>query len=94
MVGITPKNLVRHELISLKCKIAESTNKSIIGVEGIVIDETRNTLTLETKKGIKNFIKEQCVFIFTLDSGEKVRVKGKLLVSRPEDRIKKRLKKW
>lgn len=91
---IKPETLVRHELIGLRCKIEKSTNKEIIGLEGTVTDETRNTLTLETNKGTKNFIKDQCVFIFIMESGERVRVDGKLLVARPEDRIKKRLKKW
>ena len=93
-MGIKPENLVRHELIGLECEIEKSTNKEIIGLKGKVIDETRNTITLETEKGVKNFIKDQCVFIFTMESGERVRIDGKLLVARPEDRIKKRLKKW
>ena len=58
------------------------------------MDETRNTLTLEINKKEKNFVKEQCVFSFHLPSGEKVKVDGKILVGRPEDRIKKKLRKW
>jgi ribonuclease P protein subunit POP4 len=91
---ITPKNLVRHELIGLKAKIADSSNRAVIGMEGPVVDETRNTLTLEVGGKEKNFVKEQCVFSFTLPSGKRVRVDGKVLVARPEDRTKKRLKKW
>lgn len=91
---ITPKNLVRHELIGLHCRIADSTNKEVKGLEGRVVDESRNTLTIEVKGKEKNVVKEQCVFSFSLPSGERVRVEGKVLVGRPEDRIKKKLKKW
>lgn len=91
---ITPENLVRHELIGLWCKIVESADKKTIGLEGKVVDESRNTLILEVKGREKNFVKDNCVFIFTLPSGEKVRVDGALLVARPEDRVKKKLKKW
>ena len=99
---ITPKNLVMHELIGLEAKIADSKNKSSVGARGKVTDETRNTLTLEIKKYgkavEKNFIKDQCMFSFRItdQKGKEVwvRIDGKLLVSRPEDRIKKKFKKW
>lgn len=91
---ITPENLIRHELIGLQVKITESKNKANIGIEGRVVDETRNTLTIETKSGRKNFMKEQCFFSFLLPGGEKVNVDGRVLVARPEDRIKKKFRKW
>jgi len=91
---ITPQNLVRHELIFLPVKIAKSTDPTQKGLKGKVIDETYNTLKIETKAGEKTVIKENCVFVFTLPNKQKVEVDGKLLVSRPEDRIKKKFLKW
>jgi len=91
---ITPKNLVRHELISLEVEIKQSTNTSQIGLKGKVIDETYSTFKIETKKGEKIIPKENTVFIFTIPNGTKVQVDGNLLVNRPEDRIKKKLPKW
>lgn len=96
---ITPKNLARHELIGLQVEVVSSSNKSHVGAKGTVTDETRQTLTIETEKGRgkkaeRNFAKDQCTFRFTLPSGQKVKVDGRLLVARPEDRIKKKLKKW
>lgn len=38
--------------------------------------------------------KSNSIFIFTLPNGVKVQVDGRLLVGRPEDRIKKRLVRW
>lgn len=91
---ITPENLVMHELIGLSVKIIRSTNPVNTGIEGRVIDETRNTIIIETKNGKKSFVKEQCTFSFLLPSGERINVDGRILVARPEDRIKKKQKKW
>ena len=92
---ITPYNLVRHELCGLAVKIEKSTDPTQKGITGKVIDETYNTLKIETKDGKeKSAIKENCVFVFTLSDKTKVQVDGKLLVSRPEDRIKKKFPKW
>ncbi len=91
---ITPENLARHELTGLEAEVAESANKSQVGSRGIVTDETRQTLTIDTEHGEKSFAKDQCVFLFTLPGGEKVKVSGKVLVSRPEDRIKKKMRRW
>jgi len=93
---ITAKNIARHELIGLKVEIVSSSNSSHVGSKGVVTDETRQTITIEldNSKTEKSFAKDQCIFRFLLPSGEKVRVDGKLLVARPEDRVKKKLKKW
>ncbi|MBI4175843.1 MAG: ribonuclease P protein component 1 [Candidatus Aenigmarchaeota archaeon] len=90
---ITLQNLVRHELTGLEVVVAGSTNKAAIGLSGIVIGETRNTLTVETAKGEKRLIKDQCTFSFK-SGGRWVKVDGRILVARPEDRIKKKLKTW
>ena len=91
---ITPENLVRHELINLPCRVKGSTNKALIGLEGRIVDETRQTLTLEVKGKEKSLIKDQCIFSFKIPSGKWVRIEGKILLARPEDRIKKKFRKW
>jgi len=95
MTLLDPKEIIRHELIDLHVKVVDSTDPSIIGMEGRVIDESRNTLTIEKKDGkTKSLIKENCVFSFEYKKGNYVKIIGKLLVARPEDRIKKKIKKW
>ncbi len=89
-----PENIVRHELIGLEVKVAESSNKSQTGLSGKVVDESRHTISIETRKGVRILPKDTCVFSFLLPSGERVRVDGKLLVARPEDRIKKKFRTW
>ena len=91
---ITPHNLVRHELMGLKVKIKQSSNKSQVGLEGRVIDESYKMLKIETKKGEKLIPKDITIFIFKLPNGTKVQVDGKILIGRPEDRIKKKLPRW
>jgi ribonuclease P protein subunit POP4 len=88
-----PEDIVRHELIGLQVRVAKCANRQLEGLEGKVIDESRNMLVIETVNGEKSFPKELCTFSF-LVSGKRVRVDGKLLVARPEDRIKKKLRKW
>ncbi|MHC1635916.1 MAG: ribonuclease P protein component 1 [Candidatus Methanospirareceae archaeon] len=91
---ITPSNLLQHELIGLKIKIEESSNKNMIGLSGVVVDETRNMLIIEDEKSREKKIpKAYNTFIFELEDGVKVRVRGEMLISRPEDRIKKKIKK-
>ncbi len=91
---ITPKNLVKHELIGLKVKVVDSKNPTSRGLTGNVVDETRNVIKIEkdNRKEVK-LIKDQCTFSFMVN-GRWIDVDGKLLVARPEDRVKKKFKKW
>ena len=54
---ISAKNLIRHELIGLCAEVAESSNKTQKGIRGLVVDETKNLLTIETEKGCKKIQK-------------------------------------
>ncbi len=81
-MSITPENLPRHELIGLECDVVESTDSNQVGISGEVKDETRDTLRI----GEKTVEKENCVFRFTLPSGEKVKLDGELIAKRPEER--------
>jgi ribonuclease P protein subunit POP4 len=91
---ITPENLVRHELIGLQAEVAKSSNKFQIGIMGLVVDETKNLLAIETPGGIKKVQKIGSAFIFTIPSGSRVKVKGEIIAKRHEDRVKIKLKKW
>ena len=91
---ILPKNLIRHELIGLAVEVADSTNKFQIGIKGIVVDETKNTLTIETEIGLKKIQKKGAIFIFKIPNGKKVKVNGIKIITRPEERVKLKVKKW
>ena len=89
---ITSKNLVHHEFIGLNVHVSSEKVDSL-NLYGTVIDETKNTIKIESE-GCEKIIPKSCsVFVFEIPSGEKVEVQGSILSIRPEDRIKKRFKK-
>lgn len=88
MMEITPKNLIRHELIGLRAKVVESSNPSLLGIEGVIVDETKNMIVIDTGTKEVKIPKLNAKFHFFLPK-VKVEVSGRLLVGRPEDRIKK-----
>ncbi|XRP97545.1 ribonuclease P protein component 1 [Methanocaldococcus sp. 16A] len=89
---ITPYNILRHELIGLRVEIVDAKNKAMIGIKGRVVDETRNTLVIEKENGKEVTIpKDIAVFLFELNEC-KVKVDGRLLIGRPEERLKKKIK--
>lgn len=90
---ITPQNVFRHEFIGLTVEVIDSNHEGFIGIKGIIIDETRNTVKVDTGKNEKLVPKEEVTFLFTLPQGEKVSIDGKVIIARPEDRIKKKFKK-
>ena len=89
---ITSQNITAHEWIGLRVKIAKSTDPTLQGLEGIVRDETMNTFTIEAN-GKLQVQKQKTTFRAELQT-EKVEVDGSLLRFRPEDRVKKGLRKW
>jgi ribonuclease P protein subunit POP4 len=91
---ISTKNLIRHELIGLPVEVVESSNMFQVGIKGMVVDETKNLLIIETRKELKKIQKKGASFIFKIPSGKRVKVDGKIIVARPEDRIKFKVKKW
>ena len=47
---------IRNLIIGSNIKIIDSKNKTLIGLKGKIIDQTKNTIKLETKKGMKKII--------------------------------------
>jgi len=89
---VTPA-VVQHEFIGLNAKVVKSTNPSYIGITGKVIDETRNTLTIQHENTKKTIIKSVAVFHFTMPDGTMVEIDGNAISGRPEDRLKRRPKR-
>jgi ribonuclease P protein subunit POP4 len=91
---ITPQNILRHELIGLTVKVSDSTNPSIKGARGAIVDETKNTLKILSARGTLVIPKSIATFRFKLPDGVQVDVEGRRLVTRPEGRLKTRVKRW
>ncbi len=83
-----PEFILAHEWIGLEVEVVDSPNPSEIGIKGIVVDETMNTLKIKTEKGLKIVAKKGRTFRVRF-GGKVLRVKGDLIAFRPEDRIKK-----
>ena len=88
------RNFIQDELIGLNLIVYESKDPTLIGVEGKIIDETQNTFEIQTNENkIKRIIKEICRFKFRISEDKSVIINGKILKGRPEDRLKKFLKR-
>jgi ribonuclease P protein subunit POP4 len=84
---INPGNVLQHELIGLGVLVVNSRNPSQKGISGIIIDETRNTLVVDTGKGEKRIQKGYCTFRLSLPDSISVEVQGSAFVGSPERRI-------
>ncbi|MFH1592551.1 MAG: ribonuclease P protein subunit [Candidatus Woesearchaeota archaeon] len=80
----TYKRIVRHELIGLRIEIVDANNPSLIGIKGKIVDETKNTITVQNKKIIKTQVKMKIKM-----PKKTIEMDGKELVGRGEERIKK-----
>jgi len=91
---ITPHNILRHELIGLQVRVLDALNPSVNGIQGKVVDETRNTLSIGKTRESVMIPKEIATFRFHLPSGILVDVDGSRLISKPENRLKTRTRRW
>ena len=89
---VTPA-IIQHEFIGLKAKVAKSSNSSYVGITGTIINETKNTFVILQDNKRKTVVKDQTVFYFTLPDNTIVEIDGKILVGRPEERLKKRIRR-
>ncbi|MBI4399841.1 ribonuclease P protein subunit [Candidatus Micrarchaeota archaeon] len=90
---ITKNNILIHELIGLRVTIINSSCKNYIGIQGTIVDETKNTFVIETDNKTKIIPKKSSVFRFMLHNREHADIWGKVLTHAPEERIKKLINK-
>ena len=86
----TRRNLPYHELIGLEVIVKEHVDPTLRGLSGRVVDETRNTLVIESVDGRERIVsKHGGVFVFELGAREGVELAGTSIEGRPEDRLKR-----
>ena len=85
----TARNIGKHELIGLEAEIVESKDPSLIGLKGVVVDETKNMMVIDVGGEEKRIIKK----VVKLRFGDYGTIDGSRIAYRPEDRIKK-VKSW
>ncbi len=81
---IPTKKFIKGEFIGRQVKVLECTDASLKGIEGMIVDETKNMFAIETNDGIKKVAKN--IAIFDIDGRV---IEGKRIAYRPEDRIRK-----
>ena len=74
----------RAEFIGENVQISYHSDPSLCGVSGMIVDETRETIIIETEGDRKIISKRPARFMF--EDGE---VLGSKIAYRPQDRIKK-----
>lgn len=86
----TKANLVRHEWIGLEARVEASADPSQAQAEGLVVDETLRTVTLERQNGRLVVLPKQGTrMAFALPSGERLALDLGALEFRPWDRVKR-----
>jgi ribonuclease P protein subunit POP4 len=81
-------NLHMHELVGLRLRVVQASDGGMVGMEGIVVDETRETLVIGGDRR-RTIPKRGNAFEFTLDDGKTAVIEGDSIAYRPEDRVKK-----
>ncbi len=92
-MNLTPENLVQHEIIGLNAHVIDARDPGLVCNDGMIVGETRGMIHLETPSGIVRVPKSVSVFDIQLPDDTVVRIDGHLLTGRPEDRLKRPIKR-
>jgi len=84
---ISSQNVLRHELIGMDILVSGASNPAHRGLSGLIIDETRNMLMIETTRGVKRIPKMHSTFQVILPGSIRVEIDGSVMVLAPEKRI-------
>jgi ribonuclease P protein subunit POP4 len=80
------ENVLGHEIIGLGARIVESTDPTLLDVNGSIVFETRNTISIRTDSVVKQIAKKAATKIeIKTDSGVCF-ISGSSLIGKPEDR--------
>jgi len=85
------RNIVLNELIGLRARVVRCSDRKQKGLEGTIMDETKNTLLMETAGRTRTVVKASSAFRFYTSNGSFL-VEGKEINFRPHERIEKSMK--
>jgi ribonuclease P protein subunit POP4 len=83
------EDIARGALIRLDVEVMSSSDPTLTGMRGMVVDETKNTITVRTHNGDKKVPKDVAVFRFSPSKGQGITLEGRSFALRPEDRLRK-----
>lgn len=78
--------ITKDELIGLNMKVVKANNKTLQGIQGKIVDETKQSLIIATASGVKRLLKNQIHFAVQCGSTWYV-VDGALVAKRPHERL-------
>lgn len=82
-----------QNFIGKQITIVSGNNRDLIGVKGLVVNETKNAFEIKTSTlGVKVILKNQIDFFVGDD--KTVIIEGNKIKKRSEDRLKLKVKKW
>ena len=77
--------IIQLPWLARNLEVTESTDPTLVGLSGVVHDETRRTITVQPSRGAKTLAKD--TIRFKIDD---VEIDGSKVGQRPEERVGKR----
>ena len=71
-------------LLGKQIEVKQSSNRYEVGIKGIVIEDTKNTIKVRTENGVKIILKNNVILM--INNRE---IDGNLLIGKEEERIKR-----
>ncbi len=84
---------IRHEFIGRKIKVIKSSDRSKEGVEGIVIDETKNMFVIRDREGRNIKVPKKATWFLIYFDDKIIKIYGELINIQPHKRIRRRYPK-
>jgi ribonuclease P protein subunit POP4 len=86
---ITAKNILLHEIVGMQASIEECSDPRVINLEGRIIYETKNMITIRTDNGCKRSIAKAVArkIRISTPNGSCCFISGSSLRGRPQDRM-------
>jgi ribonuclease P protein subunit POP4 len=85
--------IAQQEFMGLDASVTRSANQDDMHIAGVVVDETRKTFVILQDRKKKRVMKNYTLFQFTFPDDTTVEIDGKVLLGRPEERLKKRIRR-
>ncbi len=71
-------------LLGKQVEVKQSSNRYEVGIKGIVIEDTKNTIKVKTENGVKVLLKNNIILMIN-----NKKINGNLLIGKEEERIKR-----
>ncbi len=81
------QDLYLYDFVGNRAAVISSTNRCDLGLSGLIVDETKNTIHLRDEKGLKVIPKQGRIFRVAFP-GSTVDIYGDAIRFRPEERLK------